>query len=41
MRQAGLHFKAIDMDKHAAQCFYTGDDNANAVELFVKIGQVG
>ena len=41
MRQAGQHFREIGLDRHAAQCFYSGDDNANAVELFVKLGMVG
>ena len=41
IRQAGQYFKEIGLDKHAAQCFYSGDDNANAVELFVKLGMVG
>ena len=41
MREAGAKFKQIGMDQHAAQCFYSGDDNESAVELFVKLGQVG
>ena len=41
MRQAGQYFREIKMDKHAAQCFYSGDDNKNAVDLFVDLGQVG
>ena len=38
MRQAGAFFREIGLNKHAAQCFYSGDDNPNAVELFVKLG---
>ena len=41
MCKAGRHFREIQMDKHAAQCFYSGEDNENAVDLFVKLGQVG
>jgi hypothetical protein len=41
MNTAGILFSEIDMDQHAAQCFYSAGNTAGSAEIFFKQGKFG
>ena len=41
MRQAGHLFCDIDLNQHAAQCFYSCGDQEGAAELFLRLEKYG
>ena len=41
MRKAGYIFTEIDMNKHAAQCFFSSGDQEGAAKVFFKLGKYG
>lgn len=41
MKQAGHLFNEIDMNKHAAQCFFSSGDQEGAANVFFKLRKYG
>jgi len=41
MRQAGHLFNEIDMNRHAAQCFFSSGDQEGAASVFFKLKKYG
>jgi hypothetical protein len=41
LSEAGRLFAEINMNKHAAQCFFTAKNAKSAAELFLKMGRLG